>query len=250
MTRRERLEARLAKRQEWAKSRANKSDQSWKAHNAVSLPYGGEPIKVGHHSESRHRNAIAKSHALAFKALEHRDMAQHHNEKASGLADQLESCIFSDDADAIESLEARITEREAERDRIKAYNTSCRKGSPDESILDDHQRADIASIRKHCPYQLRAGGQFPAYVSSNLSAKIKTDRDRIATIKRQAQRTATAKQNGGVYVHTCEGYTTIVFDDKPSRDIIDSLKASGFRWGRGAWRGLDCEIPASVQAIR
>ncbi|MFF2388905.1 DUF3560 domain-containing protein [Agromyces sp. NPDC058104] len=26
-----------------------------------SLPYGGEPIKIGHHSERRHRNAIAKA---------------------------------------------------------------------------------------------------------------------------------------------------------------------------------------------
>lgn len=34
------------------------------------LPEGGEPIKVGHHSEGRHRNAISKAHAAMGRSVE------------------------------------------------------------------------------------------------------------------------------------------------------------------------------------
>ena len=37
----------------------------------------------------------------------------------------------------------------AQRERYKAYNASCRKGAPDESLLDDSQRAELASGRKY-----------------------------------------------------------------------------------------------------
>lgn len=43
----------------------SKSDQ---AHN--SLPEGGEPIKIGHHSEGRHRRSIEKAHNALGRAVE------------------------------------------------------------------------------------------------------------------------------------------------------------------------------------
>ncbi|WP_316295787.1 DUF3560 domain-containing protein [Clavibacter michiganensis] len=47
------------------------------------LPEGGEPIKVGHHSEGRHRNAIAKAHTAMARAVEAGRDAEH----ARGRAD-------------------------------------------------------------------------------------------------------------------------------------------------------------------
>ncbi len=47
------------------------------------LPEGGEPIKVGHHSEGRHRNAIAKAHAALGRSVE----AGRDAERARGRAD-------------------------------------------------------------------------------------------------------------------------------------------------------------------
>jgi hypothetical protein len=35
-----------------------------------ALPWGGEPIKIGHHSEGRHRRALEKAHTAAMKAYE------------------------------------------------------------------------------------------------------------------------------------------------------------------------------------
>ncbi|BDI22998.1 DUF3560 domain-containing protein [Herbiconiux sp. L3-i23] len=66
---------RQAARVEALDARANRreadaatADQA--ARNAVDrLPWGGEPIKVGHHSESRHRNAIAKADAAMGRSV-------------------------------------------------------------------------------------------------------------------------------------------------------------------------------------
>lgn len=61
MTRRERLERKLERRQQWAESRERKAESARRASDAVLLPPGGEPIKIGHHSEKRHRAAIRKA---------------------------------------------------------------------------------------------------------------------------------------------------------------------------------------------
>jgi hypothetical protein len=47
------------------------------------LPEGGEPIKIGHHSEGRHRNAIAKAHTAMSRSVEATRDAEH----ARGRAD-------------------------------------------------------------------------------------------------------------------------------------------------------------------
>ena len=47
-------------------------DAAWAREKAASdrLPWGGEPIKVGHHSEGPHRRAIERAHSAARRALE------------------------------------------------------------------------------------------------------------------------------------------------------------------------------------
>jgi|SRR5699024_8427863 len=40
-------------------------------HNALErLPYGGEPVKIGHHSERRHRNDLSRAHNALGKLVE------------------------------------------------------------------------------------------------------------------------------------------------------------------------------------
>lgn len=59
-----------------AERRAADAETAWAADTAAhaALPTGGEPIKVGHHSESRHRRAIEKSwNALGNAVLSERD---------------------------------------------------------------------------------------------------------------------------------------------------------------------------------
>ena len=161
MTRRERLERKLEKRRDWAAGRAAKSEASFSAAHDTPLPPGGEPIKIGHHSEKRHRAALAAVDNRMRKGFEHADMAKHHRGKAMGLEAQLDGSIFSDDPDAIEQLEAKLADLEADRERRKRANADWRKGG----------RVG------ECPYQ--------PYELSNLGGRIKNARDRISQIKAQ-----------------------------------------------------------------
>jgi hypothetical protein len=197
MTRRERLERKVEKRRQWAiKADARAAERFKVASNAVTGIPMGQPILVGHHSEGRHRAALKRSNNNMSKGCEARNLATRHRQCASGLERQLDRSVFSDDENAIERLEARITEREAERDRWKAYNASCRKGPPDETLLNDAQRAALAMVRRVAAYQIGKHGEAPGYVATNLSANIRTDRQRLERLANPARKTAMAAKDG------------------------------------------------------
>ena len=51
-----------------------------------SLPEGGEPIKVGHHSERRHRNAIDKAHKSMRRSIDAHNDAEEAARRADAAA--------------------------------------------------------------------------------------------------------------------------------------------------------------------
>lgn len=238
MSRRERMEQRLTRREEWAQKREASAQAAFDTAHTMgeAIPFG-QPIIVGHYSEKRDRNYRARINAKVTRGVTDTRMAEHHSNKAQGIARQLDQSVFSDDGDAIERLRERITDREAARDRIKAFNASCRKGSPDESILTERERVDIATTRRVAPYQLSTGGGFPRYVLTNIGGAIRKDKERIADIERRERLTAEAKGNGGVAVRVMDDYCTLTFAEKPEREIIDALKAAKFYWSSGSWLG-------------
>lgn len=183
-TYRERREARAERLQEWADKRAAKAAELERRNE----PYRGD---IAFATQPGHIPERARVIARTEKAWEHSQKARSMASRAAGIEAQLATSIYSDDPDAIEALRARIAGLEAERDRIKSYNTSCRKaaksgGVGDLSLLDDRQRAEILSLAKVCSYQVGAGGAFPGYHLSNLSGNIKRNRDRLAELERKA----------------------------------------------------------------
>jgi hypothetical protein len=79
----ERAKAKSERLQSWAISADKKSDQLWDASNEgrefLSL---GEPIKVGHHSEKRHRALIERNHNRMDKAIQLADKASDYISRA------------------------------------------------------------------------------------------------------------------------------------------------------------------------
>lgn len=67
----------------WARSAENKSNQYWEASNEgrdfLAL---GEPIKIGHHSEKRHRALIERNHNRMNKSVEESKKVEQHESKA------------------------------------------------------------------------------------------------------------------------------------------------------------------------
>lgn len=70
---------RAERRQEWAAGAARKSHEYFeRSEQAVAGIVPGQPILVGHHSESRHRKALDASWSNMGKAVECSDKAQEH----------------------------------------------------------------------------------------------------------------------------------------------------------------------------
>ena len=72
------------RRREWAASAERKSHEYYEKSNKdadfLSL---GEPIKIGHHSERRHRKAIEDAWNNMGKSVEYSDKAKEHEDKAA-----------------------------------------------------------------------------------------------------------------------------------------------------------------------
>ena len=71
-----------------AARKAAAADDAWDAEQRAvdALPPGGEPIKIGHHSERRHRNAIARAHDATRRAIDATDAATTAASKAEAAA--------------------------------------------------------------------------------------------------------------------------------------------------------------------
>lgn len=188
-TYRERREAKAERLREWADKREAKADAALsEARQKADLIPFGQPILVGHYSEGRDRRYRDSIDRKMGQGVEHSRKAEEMRRRADNIEAAAEHAIYSDDPDAPERLAERIAELEAERDRIKRYNASCRKaakagGVGDTTILTDEERAKLVRLAETCPEQLRAGGATPAYWSSNLSGNISRLRKRLDALE-------------------------------------------------------------------
>ncbi len=111
--------------------------------------------------------------------------------------------IFDTDPDAIKKLGAKLAGLDSERDRIKAYNKSCKAKAKaaakagethnkigDLNLLDKTQQADLLACIRHSPHGIGANGEFPSYVLSNLGGNVTRVRERLARLERQRDRLA------------------------------------------------------------
>lgn len=183
-TYRERRMARAEQLTAWADKREERGTAAVEhAHDMASVIPFGQPILVDHYSagrDRRYRDRIGSTYDRGFADLSKaRDMRS----RAANIEAQADGAIYSDDPDAIERLEERISELEAERDRWKAYNASCRKGARDVGLLTEAELAHVISWAR--TGSLRDNGAVPTFHLTNLSGNIKRNRDRLEMLKRQ-----------------------------------------------------------------
>jgi Domain of unknown function (DUF3560) len=248
MTRRERLQRKAERRLEWAdKAKAASHAAFNTAHRiADAIPFG-QPILVGHHSERHHRRDIERMDSNMRKACERQDMAENHISKAGNIETTLDRSIFSDDDNAIEALEQRIAEREAERERMKIINKLYKKG-------DAAGLAALGLDLEAMKVKLAAAGSYWGsaphlpYELSNLGGRITTDRKRLEYLKQQRERSNKAEASpNGITLEKCQsGYVRVTFAEKPERSILTALREAGFHWGGGSWVGQGDKLPQEV----
>lgn len=209
MTTREKRERRAERLREWAAKREERSSADFDAAHAATagIPFG-QPIIVGHYSERRHRNAIAKGDQAMRRAVESSRMAGSMTSRATNIERATEHAIFSDDPDARERLEARIAGLEAEREQMKTMNATYRK-------------AHKAELKALSAYQRGQAVPFPSYAITNIGGNISRLRKRLEDLDRTPiDRLITARYGG-----PCEDCGAEI-----SRgDLIRYSKAAGAR---------------------
>jgi hypothetical protein len=192
MTYRDRRAAKAERLREWADKRDAKAAAARGRVDAIAdnIPLG-QPILVGHHSERRARRDQERIRSGMRSTIEHTDKAAEFRRRADNIEAAADNAVYSDDRDAVERLEARIAEREAERDRIKAFNAATRKAgevtAENLELLDERQREDLLTLARVAAWQLGKGGSFPGYVLSNLGASIRKDRERLPALRERAE---------------------------------------------------------------
>jgi len=180
MTYRERRERRAERLRGWADKRQRDARATFAAHEV----YRGD---VAFNTQPGHIPERARVIAREDRAHASLQKAARMDERADNIESQLDHAIYSDDPDAIDRLAERVADLEAERERIKAYNVTARKGTPDRSILNDQERASLDSEARFSPeYFARRHGQMPAYHLANLNGNIKRNRDRLDMLRRRA----------------------------------------------------------------
>ena len=245
MTRRERLENKIEKREEWAAGRAQKAG----ALLARNEPFRGD---IAFNTQPGHIPERARVNARSDKAYEHQKMAAHHEAKAAGLAHQLDRTIFSDDPDAIEQLEEKASKLKQKRDEYKCLNAYWRKhktmkGCP--GISDATAERLDREIPESYSWQRQP---VPAYRLTNMGAEIRRAEKRIEEVRDRNARTEQANASGGVlFEATSDGaYTFVTFAERPEWEIITALKDAGFSWGAGRWAGPTANLPECVKALQ
>jgi hypothetical protein len=260
MTRRERLERKLEKREEWAGKATERSARAFEAGKKLAdqIPLG-QPILVGHHSERHARRDAERITNSMHKGVEESRLAEHHEAKAEGLANQLERSVFSDDPDAIEQLRVKIDNEEREQAKRKAINKAYAKaGSPKPDDTEGWRKIadavgmsdnDLHGVRKNLALSYWGDKPFPGYAITNASANVRRLKKRIEEIERRQAKTERAEAAGGVLIAGTEDYVSVTFAEKPEREILDALKAAGFCWGGGSWNGRRDRLPETIEAL-
>ncbi|MCB9597416.1 MAG: DUF3560 domain-containing protein [Sandaracinaceae bacterium] len=195
----------------------------------------GQPILVGHHSERRHRKALERSDQKTRQALETSRAA----ESAKSAAKRAGRAISSDDPEAIEALEARLTELEASRALSKAVNAAFRKGGWDAVAKLPGVTAKVLSRAKRT-MELAPWMKAPMDVT-NVGANIRRVRARIEELKAAGERDAAPAIEGDGFTiseHPEDNRVRFTFAERPSKEVTAKMKSAGFRWSRehGAWQ--------------
>lgn len=262
MTRRERLEAKVEKREEWAAKAQARSEARFAAAGAIAdrIPMG-QPILVGHHSERRARADAQRIHSNMDKGCEESALSRHHQSKAHGLEAQLDASIYADDVNATSALQARIAAREAVAAFYKRVNAAWKKTSGDDKaarlaalveagVLTAPQAADLAVFFGRCHWEDKP---FPSYATTNLRANIRRDQARLQEIQQRAARALEAEAAGGITLVDLRGIDTefvrVTFAEKPAPEVLQALRSAGFWWRGGSWTGKKANLPAAVAAM-
>ena len=177
-------------------------------HKILDMIPLGQPILIGHHSERRHRRDLERADRLFHKSIEEAKTAEYYKTKVENLENP--KAISSDDPEAIIKLNAEIAELETQRDQVKNNYVINENAKMWEEGSEHWRRVELES----------------------LSRRIRDKKKRIDELRALKAMPDYDKTINGVRIYTdkTDNRLRMDFPGKPSPEIINRLKSSGFRW--------------------
>ncbi len=206
------------------------------AHNMASVIPFGQPILVGHYSESADRNYRARIEGKYRKGFDLHEKAARLRARAEAM--EHNTTIFSDDPRAAEKIEERIAQLEERQALMVAANKLVKKNDRAGLAALGFSDARIDSLMTP-DFVGRTG--FPAFELANNRSNINRLKDRQKVIERHAQDETSEQQIGDVTLtdNVEENRLQIKFPSKPAEEIRKMLKAHGFHFTHeGLWQRM------------
>lgn len=150
--------------------------------------------------------------------------------------------ISSDDPNAPEHLQAKIAKHEKLHSDMKKANAAHAAFLKNPASLDKSDLSDALKekVRNYKPAYSWEPHPFPPYSIQNNAANIKRMKDRVEqlTKNRAKPSSETTFEGGKIHDNADDNRIQVFFDKKPDRDVIDKMKANGFKWAPsvGAWQ--------------
>ena len=161
----------------------------------------GQPIKVGHHSEEKHRKILKDANNYIKKSIEFDDKSDYYIDKVKTVENN--KAIYSDDPNAINKLKEKLERLEHERENIKE--------------------------REHQTWEL-----------TNIGANIRETKKRIERLERleNLEFPDIHFTNGKAIYNKEINRIQLIFEEIPNMDIRKELKHNGFHWSKQekAWQ--------------
>lgn len=196
---------------------------------ASIIPFG-QPILVGHHSESRDRNYRERIHNKMRKGYELAKQAEEYRSRAASI--EANTAIYSDNPDAVNLLSSKVDELKAEQAEMKRINAALRKGADFETLeMSEAHRAELVLIdRVQGYYQPKTKG-FPPYMLTNVNTKIKAAEKRAALVEKKQSIPDKDEEINGVKIEwrASENRIRIDFGKRVPLETYNQLKRHGYR---------------------
>lgn len=227
----ERIEARAAKAQEQSNSHYAT------AHELGNILPFGQPILVGHHSESKHRRLIANIDNNMSKSVEAQKKADYLEAKAESVGT---AGIASDDPEAIQKLKDKLNNLTRSQEMMKAINKVIRSKHTTDADKIEYMMHTHQITEKHAKELLKGdfAGRvgFPSYALQNNNATINTTKKRLEELEKlhnEAPLEDQGQANGTEWtLYEEDGRIKFAFDAIPSDEVRGILKSNGFKWSR------------------
>lgn len=201
------------------------------AHREVEgIPFG-QPILVGHHSEKRHRRALARHDSKMRRGFERLKEAEDLARRAAAVGT---AGISSDDPEAVSKLGDKVSELEAQRDRMKAINAAYRKakgaqGWSNGLNLTTAEAKDITQ-RAGLGYPWNAQ-PYPSYSLTNIGARIRQAKQRAQQIEQRPTEAVHETVNGvEIVTDPDDNRIVLTYPRRLSRDEYKDVRRAGFVW--------------------